>query len=201
MHHALREGNLLEGDFVSPSAGLTGNLDCDNVENVHKNGTSNGPVVSIAFIETPGETLLSVANVLGKPARPRAAHPPFLPMEDMAHLKKLLVSLSGLYQAHIKQEDDGVFPEATGKLAEAELRAIGRRMAARRGVLLVPDVAEVTCESSIGRSAYKPDAYRGERQLFDNAHQHGAIARGAPAASSARFADVRGREGADCREK
>jgi hypothetical protein len=49
MHHALRECDLFEGDFVWPSAGLARNLDCYNVENIHKIGTPSGPVVSIAF--------------------------------------------------------------------------------------------------------------------------------------------------------
>lgn len=61
----------------------------------------------------------------------------FLPMEDVGHLKSLLVSLSDLYQAHIGLEEDRVFPTARGELAEAELRAMGRRMAQRRGVPIV----------------------------------------------------------------
>jgi hemerythrin-like domain-containing protein len=60
-----------------------------------------------------------------------------LPPEDTAHLKKLLTSLSGLYRAHIRLEEDRVFPAARGELAEAELQAIGLRMAQRRGVPVV----------------------------------------------------------------
>jgi hemerythrin-like domain-containing protein len=58
----------------------------------------------------------------------------FLPPEDTARLKKLLASLSGLYRAHIRLEEDRVFPAARRGLAEAELQAIGRKMALRRGV-------------------------------------------------------------------
>ena len=60
----------------------------------------------------------------------------FLQMEDAVHFKNLLTSLSDLYQAHIRLEEDRVFPAARGELAEAELRAMGQRMAVRRGVLL-----------------------------------------------------------------
>lgn len=61
----------------------------------------------------------------------------FLPPEEAAQLKDLLTSLSGLYQAHIRLEEDRVFPAARGRLAEEELRAMGHRMAQRRGVPVV----------------------------------------------------------------
>jgi len=65
----------------------------------------------------------------------------FLGMEDTAHLKNLLTSLSAMYRTHISLEENRVFPAARRELPEAELQAIGRKMAVRRGVLFAPDMA------------------------------------------------------------
>ena len=63
----------------------------------------------------------------------------FLPPENAARLKILLMSLSDLYRVHIASEEERVFPAAKAELAESELQAIGRRMALRRGVLFMPE--------------------------------------------------------------
>ena len=65
----------------------------------------------------------------------------FLPSQDAAHLRRLLTSLSDLYRAHIRTEEEKVFPAAQAELSEPELQAIGRRMALRRGVLFIPESA------------------------------------------------------------
>ena len=46
--------------------------------------------------------------------------------------------LDVLYTAHIKHEETEVFPRASNALNDAELEAIGRNMAARRGVEFIP---------------------------------------------------------------
>lgn len=53
--------------------------------------------------------------------------------DEAARLRALLAELEQLYRGHIAVEDGELFPEATKLLAEEELRAIGREMAARRG--------------------------------------------------------------------
>lgn len=65
----------------------------------------------------------------------------FLSTQDAAHLRRLLTSLSDLYRAHIRTEEEQVFPAAQAELSESELRTIGRRMASRRGVLFIPENA------------------------------------------------------------
>ncbi|MFN7995401.1 MAG: hemerythrin domain-containing protein [Bryobacteraceae bacterium] len=65
----------------------------------------------------------------------------FLPPEDAAHLRRLLTSLSELYRTHIRMEEEQVFPAAQAELSASELRAIGCRMASRRGVLFIPERA------------------------------------------------------------
>lgn len=46
--------------------------------------------------------------------------------------------LEVLYTAHIKHEETEVFPRASSALNDVELEAIGRNMAARRGVEFLP---------------------------------------------------------------
>lgn len=53
---------------------------------------------------------------------------------ETARLKELLKSLSDLYTAHIAVEDDSIFPLAQAELSAQDKEAMGRRMAARRGV-------------------------------------------------------------------
>lgn len=53
---------------------------------------------------------------------------------ETARLKKLLKSLSDLYTAHIAVEEDSIFPLAQAELSAQDKKAMGRRMAARRGV-------------------------------------------------------------------
>jgi hemerythrin-like domain-containing protein len=65
----------------------------------------------------------------------------FLPAQDAAHLRRLLTFLSDLYRAHIRTEEEQVFPAAQAELSESELQTIGRRMASRRGVLFIPENA------------------------------------------------------------
>lgn len=49
-----------------------------------------------------------------------------------------IAQLEALYTAHIQHEETEVFPRASNTLDDAELEAIGRNMAARRGVAFVP---------------------------------------------------------------
>ena len=57
-----------------------------------------------------------------------------LPEEALGAVRRDLDALHGLYTAHIALEDDRLFPGAREALSEAELAAIGREMAERRGV-------------------------------------------------------------------
>jgi len=61
--------------------------------------------------------------------------------QDAEALRRLLASLSDLYRAHIRTEEEQVFPAAQAELSESELQAIGRRMASRRGALFIPERA------------------------------------------------------------
>lgn len=57
-----------------------------------------------------------------------------LASEEAAHLTGLLTSLSDLYRSHIALEEQEVFPAAQAELSGSAKQAIGRSMAARRGV-------------------------------------------------------------------
>jgi hemerythrin-like domain-containing protein len=56
-----------------------------------------------------------------------------LASEEAARLTELLTSLSDLYRSHIALEEQDVFPVAQAELSDSAKRAIGRRMASRRG--------------------------------------------------------------------
>ena len=56
--------------------------------------------------------------------------------EDSARLLAVLETLRATYQGHIRAEDEELFPLAGAVLAAQELEAIGREMAARRGLNL-----------------------------------------------------------------
>jgi hypothetical protein len=62
-----------------------------------------------------------------------------------------LAALDGLYRAHIRVEDDEVFPAAGRALPSAELAAVGREMAARRHVPFAAS-ADVGLDESGSRS-------------------------------------------------
>jgi hemerythrin-like domain-containing protein len=53
---------------------------------------------------------------------------------DASQLTALLLQLDAFYHEHIGKEDTEVFPFAARVLPPAEVQAIGREMAARRGV-------------------------------------------------------------------
>ncbi len=53
---------------------------------------------------------------------------------EAARLRDLLAELEQIYRGHIAVEDEHVFPAAAQLLASDERRAIGREMAARRGL-------------------------------------------------------------------
>lgn len=53
---------------------------------------------------------------------------------DSDHLRVLLQELLATYTRHIAEEDDVIFPLAAVVLSVGDVRAIGREMAARRGV-------------------------------------------------------------------
>lgn len=57
-----------------------------------------------------------------------------LPTARAAELRQHLADLQALYRAHIRIEDEQLFPAASRVLDRAEVREIGREMAARRGV-------------------------------------------------------------------
>ncbi|HAF25575.1 MAG TPA: hypothetical protein DCK93_22145 [Blastocatellia bacterium] len=59
-----------------------------------------------------------------------------LPAADVRLLTSLLESLRETYQHHIAIEDSQVFPLAERILDRAELEAVAREMAARRGLIL-----------------------------------------------------------------
>lgn len=54
--------------------------------------------------------------------------------EDVATLREHLTQLQHLYQEHIAVEDTQVFPVAGRVLKPSDLEAVGREMAARRGI-------------------------------------------------------------------
>lgn len=60
---------------------------------------------------------------------------------DAASLLDHLSALETLYRAHIKVEDEELFPAAGRILTAAELEAVGREMAARRNVPFEPPAA------------------------------------------------------------
>jgi hemerythrin-like domain-containing protein len=53
---------------------------------------------------------------------------------DAERLASLLAELSEMYRGHISLEEEEVFPAAASSLGDAERRAMGREMAARRGL-------------------------------------------------------------------
>jgi hemerythrin-like domain-containing protein len=57
---------------------------------------------------------------------------------DVDALREQLVALDRLYRAHIRLEDEVLFPTAGRVLAAADLEAVGREMAARRNVPFTP---------------------------------------------------------------
>jgi len=59
---------------------------------------------------------------------------------DTASLLDHLTALEKLYRAHIKVEDEELFPAAARILAPTDLEAIGREMAARRDVPFEPPI-------------------------------------------------------------
>jgi hemerythrin-like domain-containing protein len=59
-----------------------------------------------------------------------------LPDGDAARMARLLEELRATYQTHIRAEDEEVFPLAGEILSGEEIEAVGREMAARRGVRL-----------------------------------------------------------------
>jgi hemerythrin-like domain-containing protein len=54
--------------------------------------------------------------------------------EHAARLLTLVVQLRDFYRHHIAIEDNEVFPAAAAALSDGDRQAIGREMAARRGV-------------------------------------------------------------------
>jgi hypothetical protein len=70
----------------------------------------------------------------------REPHPPRwladgrLAPANSARLLFVLEALRATYEGHIRAEDEELFPLAGSVLAPGELEAIGREMAARRGV-------------------------------------------------------------------
>jgi hemerythrin-like domain-containing protein len=54
--------------------------------------------------------------------------------EELASFREATEELEALYTEHIHVEEDEVFPHASSALGAEQLEAIGRRMAARRGV-------------------------------------------------------------------
>lgn len=66
--------------------------------------------------------------------------------EDVVRLQSLLRGLRMLYDHHIEVEDTEVFPAAAALLSGADQIAVGREMAARRGLSadIVRDALEET---------------------------------------------------------
>lgn len=56
-----------------------------------------------------------------------------LPAEAVGRLSLILHNLQAIYAAHIRQEDNEVFPLAARLLEPSEIQALGREMALRRG--------------------------------------------------------------------
>lgn len=54
--------------------------------------------------------------------------------EELTAFRSATAELESLYAAHIQVEEGEVFPRAHGALRKDQIEAIGRRMAARRGV-------------------------------------------------------------------
>lgn len=65
-----------------------------------------------------------------------------LPDEDVAALRGHLGALVELYKVHIAVEDERLFPAAGHVLGAADIEAIGREMARRRGVPYVSPATE-----------------------------------------------------------
>ena len=61
----------------------------------------------------------------------------YLLPHEAVELKKVLTSLTEMYRGHIALEENQIFPMAQETLSASEKEAIGRRMAARRGVRFV----------------------------------------------------------------
>jgi hemerythrin-like domain-containing protein len=57
-----------------------------------------------------------------------------LPDEAVRRLSLILDNLQAIYESHIHQEDNEVFPLAAKSLKPCELEALGREMAIRRGL-------------------------------------------------------------------
>ena len=57
-----------------------------------------------------------------------------LPAEERARLEDAVSALADIYRPHIAREDATLFPLAGQVLAAADIEAIGREMAARRGL-------------------------------------------------------------------
>ncbi len=57
-----------------------------------------------------------------------------LPEADAARFNRLLARLTELYQSHIAPEEREVFPAAAAAIGEAQRDAMGKEMAARRGL-------------------------------------------------------------------
>ena len=72
-----------------------------------------------------------------------------LPLEDASEFEKLGGQLETLYWHHIGQEDTEIFPFAARVLTSLDRQAIGKEMAARRGVVasMVPDPLPKTAKS------------------------------------------------------
>ncbi len=66
-------------------------------------------------------------------------------------LKAALGELSALYQEHIRVEEEHIFPGARTFLSREALEAIGRGMAARRGLSYIPTVVRAIAGSSCSR--------------------------------------------------
>jgi hemerythrin-like domain-containing protein len=64
-----------------------------------------------------------------------------LPTADTDALLEYLAVLDRLYRAHIRVEDEEVFPAAARALAASEIEALGREMAARRDVPFRPSAS------------------------------------------------------------
>jgi hemerythrin-like domain-containing protein len=72
-----------------------------------------------------------------------------LSLEDASEFEKLVGQLETLYWHHIGQEDTEIFPFAARVLTSLDRQAIGKEMAARRGVVasMVPDPLPKTAKS------------------------------------------------------
>lgn len=103
-----------------------------------------------ALMEKQPDVAASVANLQSDHARANVLHDRVdaigrqwiedcrVSPEALAEFLDATAQLDALYTAHIKHEETEVFPRAASALNDAELEAIGRNMAARRGVEFVP---------------------------------------------------------------